>query len=230
MAPRRICPKLYVKAVDGAPIGPRNGSCGTAMYTRRPVVVTDVMTDPLWADYRELAKICGLRACWSTPIISARGDVVGSFAMYRQETRGPRPEENRLTEIATYIAGIAIDRQRQQEILRERDARISLAAESADLAFWSLYPDQGTAWMSEKGRRIYGFDSNLPLSCDLILSRIHPDDRAAAKADYDRACALRGDIRKRASASSCPMEKRAGSSCADAVCRMKTATCWKQSA
>ena len=185
-------PEAYVKAVDGAPIGPRNGSCGTAMYTRRPVVVTDVMTDPLWADYRELAQICGLRACWSTPILSWQGDVLGSFAMYRQETRGPQPEENRLTEIATHIAGIAIDRQRQQEILRERDARINLAAESADLAFWVLYPGEGTAWMSDKGRRIYGFDSNLPLTCDLILSRIHPDERAAVKAEYDRACSLYG--------------------------------------
>jgi len=179
-----------VKAVDGSPIGPRNGSCGTAMYTRKPVVVTNVMTDPLWTDYRELAQICGLRACWSTPIVSWQGDVLGSFAMYRQETRGPQPEETRLTEIATHIAGIAIDRQRQQEVLRERDARINLAAESADLAFWVLYPEQGTAWMSDKGRRIYGFDSNQPLTCDLILSRVHPDERVAVKAEYDRACAL----------------------------------------
>jgi len=183
-------PEAYVKAVDGSPIGPRNGSCGTAMYTRKPVVVTNVMTDPLWTDYRELAQICGLRACWSTPIVSWQGDVLGSFAMYRQETRGPQPEETRLTEIATHIAGIAIDRQRQQEVLRERDARINLAAESADLAFWVLYPEQGTAWMSDKGRRIYGFDSNLPLTCDLILSRVHPDERVAVKAEYDRACAL----------------------------------------
>src|SRR5437773_5402294 len=185
-------PEAYVKAVDGAPIGPRNGSCGTAMYTRRPVVVTDVMTDPLWADYRELAQICGLRACWSTPILSPQGDVLGSFAMYRQETRGPRPEETRLTEIATHIAGIAIERQRQQEILREREARISLAAESAELAFWILYPEQNTAWMSEKGRLIYGFDSILPLTSDLILSRIHPDERTAVKTAYDRSCALYG--------------------------------------
>jgi PAS domain S-box-containing protein len=185
-------PEAYVKAVDGAPIGPRNGSCGTAMYTRRPVVVTDVMTDPLWADYRELAQVCGLRACWSTPILSPQGEVLGSFAMYRQEIRGPQPDETRLTEIATHIAGIAIDRQRQHEILRERDARINLAAESADLAFWILYPEQNTAWMSDKGRRIYGFDSNLPLTCELILSRIHPDERAAVKADYDRACSLYG--------------------------------------
>src|SRR6267378_8151466 len=184
-------PEAYVKAVNGAPIGPRNGSCGTAMYLKRPVVVTDVMTDPLWANYRHLAEICGLRACWSTPILSSQGDVLGSFAMYRQERRGPNAKEARLTEVATHIAGIAIDRQRQQEILRERDARISLAAESADLAFWVLYPE-GDAWMSDKGRRIYGFDSNLPLTRELILTRIHPDERAAVKADYDRVCSLHG--------------------------------------
>ena len=184
-------PEAYVKAVDGATIGPRNGSCGTAMFTHKPVIVEDVMTDPLWADYREFARICGLSACWSTPILSPQGEVLGSFAMYREEKRGPRPEEDRLTNIATHVAGIAIGRQRQQEILRERDARISLAAESAELAFWILYPE-GHAWMSDKGRRIYGFDSNLPLTCDLILSRIHPDERAAVKAEYDRGCALQG--------------------------------------
>jgi signal transduction histidine kinase len=185
-------PETYVKAVDGAPIGPRNGSCGTAMYLRKPVVVTDVMTDPLWANYRELAKICGLSACWSTPILSPKGEVLGSFAMYRQEKRGPRPEEDRLTEIATHIAGIAIERKRQQEILREREARINLAAESADLAFWVLYPDASNAWMSEKGRLMYGFDSNLPLTCELILSRVHPEERSIVKAAYNRCCALGG--------------------------------------
>jgi PAS domain S-box-containing protein len=187
-------PDAYIKEVDGAPIGPRNGSCGTAMFRRKPVVVSDVMTDPLWTDYRELAKICGLSACWSTPILSATGDVLGSFAMYREEKRGPRAEENRLTEIATHIAGIAIDRQRNQEILRERDARISLVAETADLAFWVIYPDGTNAWMSQKGRLMYGFDSNLPLTCDLILSRIHPEERATVKAEYDKACDLYGNF------------------------------------
>jgi PAS domain S-box-containing protein len=185
-------PEAYVKAVDGAAIGPRNGSCGTAMYTRRPVVVSDVMTDPLWADYRELARICGLCACWSTPILSAQGDVLGSFAMYREEKRGPRPEEMRLTQIATHIAGIAIERQRQQEILRESEARINLAAESADLAFWVIYPETNTAWMSDKGRKMYGFDLKLPLTRDLICGRVHPDERAAVHAAFDRACATNG--------------------------------------
>jgi PAS domain S-box-containing protein len=185
-------PEAYVKAVNGSPIGPRSGSCGTAMFTRRPVVVTDVMTSPLWADYRELAKICGLSACWSTPIISPQGDVLGSFAMYREEKRGPRREEERLNEIATHIAGIAIERQRQQEALREREARISLAAESADLALWSLYPENNTVWMSEKGRAIYGFEPDARLTCDSILSRVHPDEREKIKAEYDSSCAIHG--------------------------------------
>jgi PAS domain S-box-containing protein len=150
------------------------------------------MTDPLWADYRELAKICGLRACWSTPIMSPQGDVLGSFAMYREETRGPYPEELRLTQIATHIAGIAIERQRAQEMLREREARINLAAESADLAFWVIYPERNKAWMSDKGRAMYGFDPELPLTRDLICGRVHVDERAAVHSAFDHACASHG--------------------------------------
>src|SRR2546423_6793850 len=114
-------PEAYVKAVNGASIGPRNGSCGTAMYLKRPVVVTNVMTDPLWADYRDLAEICGLRACWSTPIFSHQGDVIGSFAMYRQEQRGSNAEKTQLHQIATPIAGNDIESQSLHETLRDRD-------------------------------------------------------------------------------------------------------------
>jgi GAF domain-containing protein len=98
----------YVEAVNGSPIGPKHGSCGTAMYRGKPVVVTDIFTDPLWEDYRDLAASSGLRACWSTPILSARGKVLGSFAMYYAEPRTPTGEESRLTEVATYLARLAI--------------------------------------------------------------------------------------------------------------------------
>jgi two-component system sensor kinase FixL len=180
-------PEAYIKAIDGLPIGPRVGSCGTAMYLRKPVVVTDVLIDPLWSDYRGLAKSCGLRACWSTPIISSHGDVLGSFAMYRQEPRGPNAEETRLTEAAIHIASIAIERQQGDSMLREREARISLAAESADLAFWVLYPEQNTAWMSEKGRTMYGFSPDEPLTRESFMSRIHPDESAAVQAAFEQA-------------------------------------------
>ena len=104
-------PEHYVKAVDGAPIGPKSGSCGTAMYRGERVVVTDILTDPLWEDYRELARGTGLRACWSTPILSRRGKVPGSFAMYYTEPQAPSGEEARLTEVATRLAAKAIENQ-----------------------------------------------------------------------------------------------------------------------
>jgi GAF domain-containing protein len=102
-------PEEYVKAVDGAPIGPKEGSCGTAMYRGTPVIVTDIFTDPLWEDYRHLVAGTGLRACWSTPIMSKRGKVLGSFAMYYRQPQTPTGEEARLTEVATRLASVAIE-------------------------------------------------------------------------------------------------------------------------
>lgn len=118
-------PEIYVQAVNGAPIGPKNGSCGTAMYRGQPVIVTDMLTDPLWEDYRELAKLSGLRACWSTPIFTGQGKVLGSFAMYYREPQTPTGSEARLTEVATHIAGIAIEHERAQHELRH--TRLELA-------------------------------------------------------------------------------------------------------
>jgi GAF domain-containing protein len=102
-------PDFYVKAVDGSAIGPKHGSCGTAMYRGERVVVTDILTDPLWEDFRDLTKGTGLRACWSTPILSHRGKVLGSFAMYYAQPQVPSGEEARLTEIATRLAAKAIE-------------------------------------------------------------------------------------------------------------------------
>ena len=105
-------PANYVQAVDGAPIGPKQGSCGTAMYRGERVIVTDILTDPLWDDFRDLTKGTGLRACWSTPIMSRRGKVLGSFAMYYLQPQAPTGEEARLTEAATRLAAKAIENQR----------------------------------------------------------------------------------------------------------------------
>jgi signal transduction histidine kinase len=122
-------PEEYVKAIDGAPIGPKNGSCGTAMYRGKPVIVTDILTDPLWEDYRGLAAGSGLRACWSTPIMSARGKVLGSFAMYYRQPQTPTGDEARLTDVATHIAALAIEHQRTLEALARTQAELARAAQ-----------------------------------------------------------------------------------------------------
>jgi len=116
-------PDDYVRAVDGMPIGPRGGSCGTAMFRGTRVVVTDIFTDPLWEDYRAVARQSGLRACWSTPIFSPERKVLGSFAMYYSEPRTPRAAELRLIESAANMAGIAIEQQRAHHALRQSEAR-----------------------------------------------------------------------------------------------------------
>lgn len=110
-------PADYVKAIDGAPIGPKNGSCGTAMWRGEPVIVPDIFADPLWEDYRDLAAAAGLRACWSTPIMSRRGKVLGSFAMYYRQPQAPTGAEARLTETATRLAGEAIEARAAQKRL-----------------------------------------------------------------------------------------------------------------
>ena len=115
-------PAEYQRAIDGLPIGPQAGSCGAAVSLRRLVIVTDILVDPLWENYRTIAAPHGLRACWSSPILGANR-VLGSFAMYYGAPRPPTPYELRLIDIATDLARIAIEHHRAQEALRASEAR-----------------------------------------------------------------------------------------------------------
>jgi len=114
-------PKAYTDAIDGAVIGPTAGSCGTAAYRAQQVIVADIATDPLWADYRDLALPHGLRACWSTPIFSPDGAVIATLAMYFREPRSPSPRDQRIVEQITHLAGIAIQRKRDEDKLRDSE-------------------------------------------------------------------------------------------------------------
>jgi C4-dicarboxylate-specific signal transduction histidine kinase len=116
-------PDTFNSAIEGAAIGPRAGSCGTAMHLGRPVIVTDVLVDPAWEDYRGLAIAHGFRACWSTPIMSTQKKVLGSFAMYYAEARAPLSRERRMIDVAASIAGLAIENQRAHEMLRRSEER-----------------------------------------------------------------------------------------------------------
>ncbi len=108
-------PAAYNEAIDGAEIGPMVGSCGTAAYRKEPVFVTDIATDPLWGGFRHLAISHGLRACWSTPIISRTGVVLGTFALYHREPRAPQANEKEIVELAARITTLAIESQNNRE-------------------------------------------------------------------------------------------------------------------
>jgi len=111
-------PAAYNAAIDGVRIGPGVGSCGTAAHRGEPVVVADIQTDPLWADFRALAALHRLRSCWSMPILSRLGQVLGTFAMYSSAVRVPTDGDVRLIELAARMAGIAIERRRTDERIR----------------------------------------------------------------------------------------------------------------
>lgn len=116
-------PEEFAKQFDGQPVGLRIGSCGTVMQTARPVVVTDIRTDPQWEVLRDAAVPLGLRACWSTPILSTQKKVLGSFSMFCDTPRAPCREELRLMETAADLAGAAIDHHSSQEALRQSEER-----------------------------------------------------------------------------------------------------------
>ncbi|MFB9124669.1 EAL domain-containing protein [Paraburkholderia dipogonis] len=101
-------PAHFSAAIDGTAIGPRVGSCGTAMYERRLVVVEDIETDPLWADFRHLALPIGLRACWSVPFENDSGVVLGAFAVYYRVPRRPGAEEEAMLRDIGHSVGLAV--------------------------------------------------------------------------------------------------------------------------
>lgn len=103
-------PREFMAAIDGAKIGPSEGSCGSAAFRGERVIVEDIASHEYWKNYRQLALPHGLRACWSSPIFSSTGVILGTFAMYFSAVRSPGPKELHWVERATHIAAIALER------------------------------------------------------------------------------------------------------------------------
>jgi signal transduction histidine kinase/CheY-like chemotaxis protein len=128
-------PDVYNRMIDGVRIGPAVGSCGTAAYTGQCVVAEDITVDPRWTPYPDVVRVAvshGLRACWSTPILDANGAVLGTFAIYYPVPSAPRAADLRLVEIATHVAGIAIERDRSARALEDRAERLAEADRRKD--------------------------------------------------------------------------------------------------
>jgi PAS domain S-box-containing protein len=171
-------PEPYNKAIDGLSIGPTAGSCGTALYRREPVIVTDILGDPLWEAYRSVAEPFGLRACWSTPILTHSGKALGTFAMYYREPRSPSPAETRALEMATHLAGIAIER----KLAREERERMRRA--QADLAHINRVTTMGelTASLAHEIKQPITAALTDAKTCSRWLKREDPDVSEAREA------------------------------------------------
>ena len=206
-------PEAYCQLIDGERIGPVAGSCGTAAYRRERVIVRDIATDPLWANYRAAAEAFGLAACWSTPILDIEGRVLGTFAMYYDEPREPVAADIELTETATRLSANIITRARaakalrvrtesaerlaaalrqREEELRSSHTRLRAALEASSTSTWDWDMRTNAVDCDEGLFRLFGVDpAEGSGSFDVFVSRIHAADRERVIAAAQR-CATDG--------------------------------------
>ena len=178
-------PEEYCQTIDGVKIGPSVGSCGTAAFRRQPVVVSDIATDPLWAEYCHLALPHSLRACWSTPIATQDGAILGTFAVYYREPRIPDPQHFQIITHATHLAGIAIEHDRAKIQLRAAEDRYRTLVERLPAITYIAELGANGPWhyVSPQIESILGFSPAEWLSDPMSwMNRIHKDDQGIALA------------------------------------------------
>ena len=179
-------PDEYNRAIDDLEIGPSVGSCGTAAFRKRPVIVSDIATDPLWEGPREFALSFGLRACWSQPIISDAGVVLGTIAMYYREPRKPTPREFGLLQPSAGLVRLALAQHRKEEELRAAEIRNNLAVDSAGLGTFHIDMASGAVTWSDRLKAITGLAPDVTIKNGTLESLIHPDDLPVMKERYQR--------------------------------------------
>ena len=199
-------PEDYNNAIDGAAMGPGVGSCGTAAFLGQRVIVSDIATDPLWANFKALALRHDLLSCWSEPILCSQGKVLGTFAMYHRHISEPTAEDLQSIRVAAHLAGIAIERERTEKArvaaeqergaaereriaqeriaaaVRESEERYALAEQATNDGVWDWNPATGSNYMSPQWKALLGFKNDeLPNLQTSFFSRIHPDDVALVR-------------------------------------------------
>jgi len=158
-APR--LPTAYCEAIDGVQIGPCVGSCGTAAYSKKRIIVSDIASDPLWENFKEIALAYELKACWSTPIFSSKKEVLGTFAIYYSKVKAPSVSHLELIDHFTHLSSLAIERAHSETRTTALSAQLVASNEKLK-AFTSVIPDLGLVFNQDGNYvDIYGSDLRL---------------------------------------------------------------------
>lgn len=179
-------PEGYVNAIIGAKIGPVAGSCGTAAYRGKLVVVDDIATDPLWVDYKDLALEYGLRACWSQPIFDSDRNVIATIANYYSKPKSPGPIELEMFKRAAALLSLIMGSYRKnQELIasNERYHYVNLATNDA-IYDWDVANDL-FEWGESFTRLLGHKPADKPFKLADWASLMHPDDNARVSGLWD---------------------------------------------
>lgn len=160
-------PRAYMESVNNLAIGPNVGTCGTAMYFGCITITPDIRLDPLWEGFRDLVLPYGLISCWSMPVVSSQGRILGSFATYHREPQTPTLHEVQLVEMACQIAAIAIEQQLANEALQRAEARYRGIFENAVEGIFQSTVDGQYTIVNPMLANIYGYDSPEELMASL---------------------------------------------------------------
>jgi len=179
-------PEAYRAATDGACIGPNVGSCGAAAYLRQPVFISDILSHPNWADFRSVVLQSGLRAAWSTPIMSQDGKVLGTFCMHYREVRQPGTHDIQLIDYASRIAGIAIERERSRSALTKSEAELRTIIDAIPQLIIAVGAD-GTFLYANQAVRDYTGLTQEEVRSGGFREVFHPGDSERLRGERDAA-------------------------------------------
>ncbi len=167
----------YIAAIDGLLIGPKVGTCGTAMFKGKTVIVPDIANSPLWVDYADIALKYGLKACWSVPVMKSSGKVIASFSTYYKMIKKPTAEEISLVERVANLVGVLIEnRNAVLDIERAKERYDIVAKATSDTIWdWNILEDK-FEW--NKGiQGVFGYKKeDIGTSSKWWFDRIHPED------------------------------------------------------
>ncbi len=186
-------PPAYNAGIDPLPVGPETGSCGTAAYRRRTVIVPDIAADPLWADWRDLALQHGLRACWSRPILSRSGDVLGTFGFYYAEPRVPTQGEMESIDAVPHLAALTIERQRSEADLRESEEHYRYSVELNPQIPWTADGEGNVLTTSSRWNQLMGASPEETAGSGWAKA-VHPDDLPAIRQQWKSAVRTRDPL------------------------------------
>ena len=171
-------PPDFARALNGSAVDCNIGPCGSAAYYLEPVFIADIAAEPRWADFRGLASTYGLRSCWSSPILSLDGRILGTFAIYSRTPGAPSSEQRNVIEQIVNLTSVAVERGQAEEALRRSEMYHAEAQRLSLTGSFSWHVVTGEITWSDETYRIYGYDRAIKPSVGLARARVHPDDVA----------------------------------------------------
>ena len=171
-------PKPYSDAINGIAIGPNKGSCGTAMYLKQNVIVSDIQESDLWDEFKELAAQNGLRSCWSYPIFSSQSQPLATFAIYYSDVKEPSVEEFPVIERMVNILRVIIENKQSEEKIKISNERYLLATMATNDAIWDADLIGNTIYWGEGFHTLFGYKAGYFSDFNGVWeSYIHPQDK-----------------------------------------------------